>query len=53
MPDNRNDNRVLNRMGARQLNNDEMDNVSGGIVPTLASDIITGPISNPDSMLDT
>jgi hypothetical protein len=38
---NNNDNRVLGRMGARKLNDNEADQVTGGIVPTLLSVIYT------------
>ena len=38
---NNNGNRVLGRMGARKLNDNETDQVAGGIVPTLLSVIFT------------
>ena len=44
-------NRVLNRMGARQLTPNEIDNVGAGI-PTLLSVIRTGSITDPDQRLD-
>jgi hypothetical protein len=54
MSNNNNDeNRVLGRMGARKVTEKELDRVAGGIVPTLASDLGTGPASNPDCILDT
>jgi len=48
---NNNENRVLSRMGARQLTQNEVEQVTGGKL-TLASDLLTGPISNPDDVLD-
>ncbi|HEY7402260.1 MAG TPA: hypothetical protein VIB39_01965 [Candidatus Angelobacter sp.] len=48
---NENNNRVLSRMGARQLAQNEIDEVAGGI-PTLLSVILTGSSSNPDHRLD-
>lgn len=47
---NKNDNRVLNRMGARQLSQNELDGVAGGIVPTLLSVIFTN--NGQDHSLD-
>jgi bacteriocin-like protein len=44
-------NRVLIRRGARSLTENEMAEVSGG-ANTLASSLATGPISNPDDILD-
>lgn len=49
---NDNKNRVLNRMGAHELTPEEIDRVAGARL-TLASVIITGPISHPDELLDT
>ena len=37
-----NNNRVLNRMGARQLNGKELEEVAGGSHITLLSAILTG-----------
>ena len=48
---NNNDNRVLIRMGARQLTQKEVEQVAGAKA-TLASDLATGPVSNPDDILD-
>jgi hypothetical protein len=48
---NNNDNRVLIRMGARQLTENEVEQVTGAKL-TLASDLLTGPVSNPDDILD-
>ncbi len=48
---NENNNRVLSRMGARQLTQDEIEGIYGGI-PTLLSVILTSPASNPDRRLD-
>ena len=45
-------NRVLTRMGARQLTQSEMEQITGGKL-TLASVLVTGPVSNPDDILDT
>jgi len=47
---NENNNRVLNRMGARQLSQNEIDGVAGGIVPTLLSVIFTN--KGQDESLD-
>jgi hypothetical protein len=49
---NHNDNRVLGRMGARQLAHDELEQVSGGGTNTRASLTLTGPASNPDTGMD-
>lgn len=48
---NNKENRVLSRMGARQLTQNEIEEVAGAKL-TLASDLLTGPISNPDDILD-
>lgn len=48
---NNNENRVLGRMGARKLNENEMNKVTGGRVPTLASAIFTN--GGKDETLDT
>ncbi|HKR97793.1 MAG TPA: hypothetical protein VJW55_20615 [Candidatus Angelobacter sp.] len=48
---NDNNNRVLGRMGARQLTPNEMDNVGGGGA-TLLSVIRTGSAAAPDQRLD-
>lgn len=48
---NNNNNRVLGRMGARQLTQNEIDNVGGGGA-TLLSVIRTGSITDPDQRLD-
>jgi hypothetical protein len=45
-----NENRVLNRMGARQLSQNELDGVSGGFIPTLLSVIYTN--NGQDHSLD-
>lgn len=45
------ENRVLNRIGARKLNDDEIKKVTGGRVPTLASVIFTN--GGKDETLDT
>lgn len=48
---NENNNRVLTRMGARQLTKNEIEQVTAAKL-TLASDLATGPVSNPDDILD-
>lgn len=48
---NENNNRVLSRMGARQLTPNEIDGIFGGGA-TLLSVILTAPASNPDHRLD-
>jgi len=48
---NDNNNRVRIRMGARQLTEAELERVTAAKL-TLASDLATGPISNPDDILD-
>lgn len=50
---NNTENRVLNRMGARQLTQNEIDQINGArLVPTLLSVLITGPASHPDEFRD-
>jgi hypothetical protein len=46
-------NRVLTRMGARKLSQEELDGVSGGLIPTRLSTLVTGTSSNPDQSFDT
>lgn len=46
-----NDNRVLNRMGARQLTKNEVDQVTAAKL-TFATALLTGPINNPDDVAD-
>lgn len=48
---NENNNRVLNRMGARQLTENEIERVTGAKL-TFASVQATGPINNPDETFD-
>jgi hypothetical protein len=48
---NHNDNRVLGRMGARQLTENEVDEVTGGS-SGLMTLILTGSIKNPDRHVD-
>jgi len=48
---NTDNNRVLTRMGARSLTEKEMEEICGGKL-TLASVLGTGPVSNPDEILD-
>lgn len=48
---NNNTNRVLVRMGARKLNDSEVNQVAGGFAATLASVIITN--GGTDERLDT
>lgn len=48
-----NQNRVLSRMGARQLTKDEVERITGGDGPfTHASHVPTSPVSNPDVGFD-
>jgi hypothetical protein len=47
-----NNNRVLNRMGARQLTQNEMEQIAGGGGNTHASLTLTGPANNPDTGRD-
>jgi len=48
-----NENRVLNRMGARQLTSDELEQISGGDGPfTRASLTATGSMHSTDSDMD-
>jgi hypothetical protein len=44
-------NRVLTRMGARSLTEKEMEEITGA-ANTLASSLATGPVNNPDDILD-
>jgi hypothetical protein len=48
---NNNENRVLSRMGARQLTQNEVEQVAGGKL-TFATALITGPVNNPDDTFD-
>jgi len=48
---NNNDNRVLSRMGARQLTQSEVELVAGSKL-TFASVLVTGPVNNPDDTFD-
>jgi hypothetical protein len=50
---NKDNNRVLTRMGARKLSPEELDGVSGGLIPTRLSVLVTGPSSHPDQSFDT
>jgi hypothetical protein len=50
---NADNNRVLTRMGARKLSQEELDGVSGGLIPTRLSVLVTGPSSNSDQSFDT
>lgn len=49
---NSNNNRVLGRIGAHMLTQEEAEAVSGGIISTLLSHIITNVLNNPDSLRD-
>lgn len=52
MPNNKDD-RVLSRLGARELTSDEMNRIIGsGDKNTRASLILTGTPSNPDENFD-
>ena len=44
-------NQMLIRRGARPITENELQEVSGGKI-TLASVLGTGPVSNPDEILD-
>ena len=48
---NNNVNRVLNRMGARQLTANEIEQVAAAKL-TFASVLLTAPVSNPDETFD-
>ncbi len=52
MSDNRQENRVLSRMGAREVREDELNKIAGGR-NTRASQIVTGTSSDPDTGFDT
>lgn len=52
MSDNRQDNRVLIRRGARQLTENELNKITGGR-NTRASQVPTGSTSDPDIGFDT
>ncbi len=47
-----NNNRVLSRMGARKLTQNEIEQIAGSRLITLATALPTNPISHPDTMLD-
>lgn len=49
---NENNNRVINRIGARQLTPNEIDKIGGGIVPTRLTAFLTAPVTDPDRRLD-
>lgn len=49
---NENNKRVLTRMGARQLTQNEIEQIAGSRLNTLATALPTNPISHPDTMLD-
>ncbi|HEY6348244.1 MAG TPA: hypothetical protein VI636_02430 [Candidatus Angelobacter sp.] len=51
MPSN-NGNRVLSRMGARELAGNEMQWITGGGHNTRASQVLTGTPGNPDENFD-
>ncbi len=46
-------NRVLTRMGARKLSQDELDEISAGVIPTRLTVLATSPSTNPDHSFDT
>jgi len=50
---NQDNNRVLTRRGARKLSQEELDGVSGGLIPTRLSTLVTGTSSHPDQSFDT
>jgi len=45
-------NRVLSRMGARKVSQSELDEISGGFIPTRLTALVTGTSSNPDHSFD-
>lgn len=48
-------NRVLNRRGAREVTDAEMQRITGSggaLVPTRLTDFLTGTSTNPDQQLD-
>jgi len=47
-----NNNRVLNRMGARKLTQDEVEQITGARTITVATGLPTGTLNNPDTMVD-
>lgn len=49
---NETNNRVLSRMGARQLTNNEVEQVGGARTFSILSVIRTGTAANPDFSLD-
>ncbi len=49
---NENNNRVLSRSGAHELTKEQSESISGGILSTLLSHIITSVLTNPDSVRD-
>ncbi len=51
MSNNKKENRVLGRMGARKLTDNEAEQVTGGIIPTILSVILTN--NGSDHSLDT
>jgi len=48
---NEKNNRVLIRMGARQLTQNELDQVAAARL-TFATALVTGPVNNPDDSFD-
>ena len=50
-----NENRVLNRIGARELTQQEIDKITGAemIIPTRLTVLVTGSASHPDETHDT
>jgi hypothetical protein len=49
---NNHSNRVLSRMGARELTPSEIDRIGGGFVPTRLTAMLTAPVTNPDRNID-
>lgn len=50
---NQDNNRVLTRMGARKLSQNELDEIAGGFIPTRLTVLVTGTSNNPDRSTDT
>jgi hypothetical protein len=48
---NKDNNRVLTRIGARKLCQEELDGVSGGLIPTRLSVLVTGRPAIPTKAL--
>lgn len=47
-----NNNRVISRIGARQLTPSEVEQITGARTITVATALPTGTLNHPDTMLD-